>query len=131
MTVLLDANVLIALLIADHVHHGAAESWFVDLDGNFATCPITQGSLLRMLIREGYPAADARTLLTEATADARHEFWADDVSYATVPVQGIIGHGQVTDAYLANLARVRRARIATFDMGLAKLHADVADLIAT
>ncbi len=45
MTVLLDANVLIALLVDDHVHHGAAENWFVGMSGNFATCPITQGSL--------------------------------------------------------------------------------------
>ncbi len=30
MTVLLDANVLIALLVEDHVHHGAAEDWFGD-----------------------------------------------------------------------------------------------------
>lgn len=129
MTVLLDANVLIALLVADHVHHEAAESWFADLDGAFATCPITQGSLMRMLMREGYQAAEARSFLAGITANARHEFWADDVSYAGIPVHGIIGHSQVTDAYLANLARTRQARIATFDMGLAKLHADVADLI--
>ena len=53
MTVLLDANVLIALLVEDHVHHGAAENWFTGMSGNFATCPITQGSLIRLLIREG------------------------------------------------------------------------------
>ena len=129
MTTLLDANVLIALLVADHVHHEAAENWFVGLDGNFATCPITQGSLLRMLIREGYAAAEAQAVLAQTTDDARHEFWSDDVSYSRVPVKGIVGHGQVTDAYLAHLARVRRSRIATFDQGLAKLHGDVADLI--
>jgi len=130
VTTLLDANVLIALLVADHVHHEAAENWFVGLEGNFATCPITQGSLMRMLIREGYAAAEAQAVLMQTTENARHEFWNDDVSYASVPVKGIIGHGQVTDAYLAHLARVRRSRIATFDQGLAKLHADVADLLA-
>ncbi len=56
MTVLLDSNVLIALLVDDHVHHAAAETWFVGTSGNFATCPITQGSLIRLLIREGQPA---------------------------------------------------------------------------
>ena len=49
MTVLLDANVLIALLVDDHVHHQAAENWFVGMTGDFATCPITQGSLTRLL----------------------------------------------------------------------------------
>ena len=63
MTVLLDASVLIALLVDDHVHHAAAENWFAGLNGNFATCPVTQGSLLRLLIREGQPAATARAIL--------------------------------------------------------------------
>ena len=59
MTVLLDANVLIALLVEDHVHHAAAENWFTGMSGNFATCPVTQGSLVRLLIREGQSAAAA------------------------------------------------------------------------
>ena len=68
MTVLLDANVLIALLVDDHVHHAAAENWFADLDGSFATCPITQGSLMRLLIREGQAAATARVLDRQVAA---------------------------------------------------------------
>ena len=129
MTVLLDANVLIALLVDDHVHHGAAENWFVGMSANFATCPITQGSLMRLLIREGQPASGAREILAGTTADPRHEFWADDVPYADVPTQGIIGHRQVTDAYLAQLARAHASRLATFDQALAKLHPDVAELV--
>jgi predicted nucleic acid-binding protein len=46
-------------------------------------------------------------------------------------VQGIVGHRQVTDAYLAQLARSRGARLATFDKAVARLHADVADLVAS
>ena len=129
MTVLLDANVLIALLVEDHVHHAAAESWFAGMSSNFATCPITQGSLLRLLIREGQPASAAREILTGTTADPRHEFWPDDVSYTEVPAQGIIGHRQVTDAYLAQLARAHGSRLATFDQAMAKLHHDVAELV--
>lgn len=129
MTVLLDANVLIALLVDDHVHHAAAENWFAGLDGNFATCPVTQGSLLRLLIREGQPAATSQAILAGTTAHPQHEFWSDDLPYTEVPVQGIIGHRQVTDAYLAQLARARGARLATFDQALAKLHGNVADLV--
>jgi toxin-antitoxin system PIN domain toxin len=129
VTVLLDANVLIALLVDDHVHHAAAENWFVGMSGSFATCPITQGSLIRLLIREGQAAAAARTVLTGTIADPRHEFWPDDIQYTEVPVQGIIGHRQVTDAYLAQLARARGSRLATFDQALAKLHDDVAELV--
>ena len=43
--------------------------------------------------------------------------------------EGIIGHRQVTDAYLAQLARARGARLATFDQALAKVHGNVADLV--
>lgn len=127
MTILLDANVLIALLVTDHVHHGAAEAWFVGLTDRFATCPVTQGSLIRLLVREGQSAKAARSVLLRVTADERHEFWPDDVAYTEVPTAGIIGHRQVTDAYLAQLARNRAGRLATFDQALAKLHADVAD----
>lgn len=129
MTALLDANVLIALLVEDHVHHAAAETWFTGLGGNFATCPVTQGSLLRLLIREGQPTATARAVMRGTTESPRHEFWPDDISYTDVPVTGLIGHRQVTDAYLAQLARARGARLATFDRALASLHSDVADLV--
>ena len=129
MTVLLDANLLIALLVDDHVHHVAAENWFVGISGNFATCPVTQGSLMRLLIREGQSAATAQAVLNGVTSDVRHEFWPDDVGYVDVPVEGIISHRQVTDAYLAQLARTHGARLATFDQAMAKLHDDEVDLV--
>lgn len=131
MTILLDANVLIALLVDDHVHHASAEEWFVGMSSRFATCPITQGSLVRLLIREGQSAATARLVLSGATASARHEFWSDDVGYTEVPTRGIVGHRQVTDAYLAQLARAHKSRLATFDQALAKLHDDVAELVVS
>lgn len=129
MTVLLDANVLIALLLDDHVHHQAAESWAASHADRIATCPITQGSLIRLVIREGEPAATASALLSALTAASRHEFWADDLPYADVRMAGVIGHRQVTDAYLAQLARNHRGRLATLDEGLAALHDDVAELV--
>jgi toxin-antitoxin system PIN domain toxin len=131
VTVLLDANVLIALVAADHVHHDAAESWFTATEGTFATCPMTQGSLIRLLVRHGQTAGTAVTMLAALTAHPSHEFWPDNVSFEAVPLQGVIGHRQVTDAYLANLARSRKGRLATFDQGLAKLGDDVTDLVST
>jgi uncharacterized protein len=129
VTTLLDANVLIALLVSDHVHHDAAESWMSGHAHRIATCPVTQGSLMRLLIRQGQSAATAAAVLAALTADPRHEFWPDDIGYADVAMTGVIGHRQVTDAYLAQLARNHRARLATFDEGMAALHHDVADLI--
>jgi toxin-antitoxin system PIN domain toxin len=126
---LLDPNVLIALVVEDHVHHGQAEAWFAASRTGFATCPITQGSLMRLLIREGQTAEAARSVLQEIISNPRHEFWPDNASYHDIPIAGIIGHRQVTDAYLAHLARSYSARLVTFDQALAKLHADAADLI--
>lgn len=131
MTVLLDANVLIALLVSDHVHHHAAERWLASAGHSIATCPITEGSLVRLLIREGQSGETAKAVLSALAADPRHEFWPDTSSYREVSMTGIIGHRQVTDAYLAHLARSRQGRLATFDSGLAKLHGDVADLVLT
>lgn len=131
MTTLLDANVLVALVVADHIHHGAAEEWWAGRDGSFATCPITQGTLMRLLIRQGQSARNARDLIGGLSADARHEFWPDTEPYTAVNIGGIIGHRQVTDAYLAHLARTRKGNLATFDRGLAELHRDVAELVPT
>jgi toxin-antitoxin system PIN domain toxin len=127
--VLLDAGVLIALVVDNHVHHGHAEAWFTASGTGFATCPVTQGSLMRLLIREGQTAETARSVLQDVASSPRHEFWPGNASCHDMPVAGIVGHRQVTDACLAHLARSYSARLATFDQALAKLHADVADLI--
>ncbi len=129
MTVLLDANVLIALVVAEHVHHDAAADWLAVSDAGFATCAITQGSLVRFLVRAGRSAAAARDVVSAVAASNRHEFWPDSVSFGDVEVGGVVGHRQVTDAYLAQLARSRNGRLATLDSGLAHLHSDVAVLI--
>ena len=131
MTTLLDANVLIALVVAEHVHHDAAAEWLSTTDAGFATCPITQGSLVRFLVRTGQPAAVTRDVVRALENASRHEFWPDSVSFAAVEMGGVVGHRQVTDAYLAQLARSRNAQLATLDSGLAHLHSDVAVLIPT
>lgn len=131
MTALLDANVLIALVVPEHVHHDVAAEWLSAFDAEFATCPITQGSLVRFLIRAGQSAVAARDAIAAIEKANRHEFWADSVSFADVEVGGVVGHRQVTDAYLAQLARSRKGQLATLDSGLAHLHNDVAVLIPT
>lgn len=129
MSVLLDSSVLIALALDEHVHNAPADGWFAELDGRFATCPITQGALVRTVIRSNAPVPRAVALLRHITALKTHEFWADDIGYAEVRLAGLIGHRQVTDAYLAALARHHKGRVATFDIGFAAMHPDVSDLV--
>lgn len=129
MTFLLDSNVLVALVQQNHVHAQRAGAWFQGLDEPYATCPITQGALLRLLLRGGVSPADARASLRSVAGDARHRFWPDEIDYLAVRLDGVVGHRQVTDAYLAALARARKGQLMTFDRGLAALHGDVAVLV--
>ncbi|WP_375497743.1 TA system VapC family ribonuclease toxin [uncultured Jatrophihabitans sp.] len=131
MTVLLDSSVLIAAAFQGHTHYAAADTWLEQLDERWATCPITQGAVVRAALRSDYTAPDALGLLTQITASDGHEFWPDEIGFDGVPVAGVVGHRQVTDAYLAQLARHNRGRIATLDRAMAALHADVAELVPT
>lgn len=132
LPVLLDGNVLVALADAAHVHHEQASAWFAAGKAPFATCPITQGTLLRMLLQFKAVAdmAAALDFLRTFMRHPRHVFWPDDLSYGDIAWRGVLGQRQVTDAYLAALARARGGRLATLDRGLAALHADVAELVA-
>jgi toxin-antitoxin system PIN domain toxin len=129
VSILLDGNILIALAVSGHVHAPRVRPWFANLDDTFATCPITQGSLVRFLVRQGNDMVTAGAVLASITDLPNHVFWPDHIGYREVRWQGVVGHKQVTDAYLAQLARENEGRLATFDGGLAALHRDVADLI--
>ena len=124
---LLDGNVLVALVSHEHVHHSAAQRWFSESSCPFATCPITQGTLLRLLLRVGEVTPEtAVAVLASLAAHARHRFWPDALGYAEISWRGVLGHRQVTDAYLAALARHHKGKLLSFDRGLVALHADVA-----
>lgn len=125
---LLDANILVALFDADHIHHARVREWFLRHGDGFATCPIVEGALVRWIARlagrDGF--AIAARELEKLAADPRHAFWPDALPYTQVRRHGVLGHSQATDAYLAQLARHFEGGIATMDRGLAALHDDVA-----
>src|SRR5450759_5547823 len=78
-SVLLDGNVLVAPVIPDHVHHARARTWFPAV-ARFATCPTVQGTLLRLLLRQGTNRSLAREALAAVVAHPRHEQWLDDLT---------------------------------------------------
>jgi toxin-antitoxin system PIN domain toxin len=130
-TFLADGNVLIALTIAEHIHHDAAVDWFDGTDLDLATSPITEGTLLRFLLREGRSAGEAMQLLATMRTNDWHRFWPDSIPYEVSHLVGVIGHRQVTDAYLVALALHHGGRVATLDKGLAAMHGDHVFLLPT
>jgi toxin-antitoxin system PIN domain toxin len=125
---LLDANALIALVLADHEHHDRALTWAAMVD-RIALCLIVEGALVRFLVRAGETQATAVAILSAMYASPRCEFWADSISYTIATLRHVIGHRQVTDAYLASLAANRGARLATFNLALASALPGEVDLI--
>ncbi len=115
---LLDANVLIALVVAEHEHHQAASIWFADVD-EFLVCPIVEGALVRTLLRLGESGHTAQRLLCDVRADARCTFVPDSISYGEFDLAGLRDHRQATDAYLVGLAAGNDSLLVTFDRALA------------
>ena len=76
---LLDGNVLVALVIDSHEFHRRAHLWFDPLPESFATCAITEGTLLRLHMKF---AADGSATAAWAVLEAiqqmsDHVFWND------------------------------------------------------
>jgi uncharacterized protein len=123
MRALLDVNVLIALLDADHTMHQRATQWFATEAANgWASCPITQNDCIRIMSHPGYPNSrpvnDIIERLREPCSASVHEFWPDDLSLldpATVESTRIHGPRQITDLYLLALAFQHGGRLVTFD----------------
>lgn len=123
---LLDVNVLIALLDADHASHSATMTWFAEnAERGWASCPITQNGCVRILAHPSYPNPCPVTgvieRLREATAHPSHAFWPDDVSLldgSLVDARRVHGPRQLTDAYLLALAVAHGGRLVTFDGGI-------------
>jgi toxin-antitoxin system PIN domain toxin len=126
---LLDANVLIALTVAEHEHHERASRWASGVE-SFALCPIVEGALVRFLLRIGETPAVATEVLRGVQARPGYAFWPDAVSYADIALDHVRGHRQVTDAYLVGLVTDHAgARLATLDAGLAQVSPDLAVLL--
>jgi toxin-antitoxin system PIN domain toxin len=123
MRALLDVNVLIALLDADHSLHTRATQWLgKSARAGWASCPITENGCARIMSHPGYPnALPVRAVierLAEAAASSFHEFWPDDISLLDQHVADsarIHGPRQITDVYLLALAVAHGGHFVTLD----------------
>jgi toxin-antitoxin system PIN domain toxin len=127
MRALLDVNVLIALLDADHSLHQSAITWFTDhARAGWASTPITQNGCVRIMSHPGYPNAlrvqQVMNRLRVATVDPVHEFWPDSISLLDtnmVDATRIHGPRQLTDIYLLAVAVRHEGCFVTFDASVA------------
>ncbi len=125
MRSLLDINVIIALLDPDHTFHERAHSWWSEHhDEGWASCPLTENGVVRIMSNSSYSREMQFTphelinqlrLFGEQTD---HEFWGDSISLRDEEIFSsdlILNSRQLTDLYLLALAVKHKGRLATFD----------------
>jgi uncharacterized protein len=124
---LIDINVLIAMIDPAHVQHDRAHEWFATKGRHaWATCPITENGVLRIVGHARYPnspgtPAAVAELLTGLCALPGHDFWPDDITLLNserVDSRRLLDSAQVTDSYLLALATSHGGKLATFDQRL-------------
>jgi uncharacterized protein len=137
---LVDANVLLSLLVRQHIHHHAARSWFDHLHaGEAGVCRMVQLSVIRLLgnravmAKDALSAAAAWRLVAELLEDERLEFLPEPDSlddflpkFLRYPVPTV---NLIADAYLAAFAVAASRRIATFDHGFRQFDELKVDLL--
>jgi len=129
VTFLLDVNVLVALLDPLHGFHDAAHDWFAASGARaFATCPLTQNGVLRVVGHPRYPnspggPAAVAPKLASLCGLSGHQFWPDNYSLLGGPVEAslLLTSAQVTDSYLLGLAVGHGGKLATFDRRLSPI----------
>lgn len=130
MIFLLDVNVLIALVDANHVNHAVAHDWFEQEGRNgWASCPITENGLVRIVGSPKYRNAnrspgDIVDILSRMMDLEGHVRWSDDVSLtdgSLFVAERLRTSAQVTDAYLLGLAVRHEGKLATLDRRLSPL----------
>lgn len=125
---LLDINVIIALFDPDHAFHERAHSWWsANSKAGWASCPITENGVVRIMSNPGYSQrarfvpGDLISRLRTFAEQTNHEFWPDDVSLRDTSVfatDRLHGSRQLTDLYLVALAVKHGGKLATFDKSI-------------
>ena len=127
---LLDVNVLVAIQWEQDQSHKTVFDWFSRIGKqSFATCAVTQTSWLRLMMNPSFPGQkasmrEARAAMQNLTQLEGHTFWAAAPPYEDIVasfVRRILGHRQITDAYLLGLAIQNRGVLVTRDKAILHL----------
>lgn len=126
---LLDVNVLVALVEPGHEHHEKVHKWFnASGKASFGLCPITEAGFLRVTTNPGFrpgprPMHQAITVLQmlKGHPQGKFSYWPMEKSWIDLTARfawRVLGHQQVTDAYLLGLAIKNNGVLVTFDRGI-------------
>jgi len=125
---LLDVNIVIALLDPDHAFHERSHDWWeANAKSGWASCPITENGVVRIMSHPGYSPGgrftpgDLISRLQLFAGQTDHEFWPADISLrdnAIFTTERIHSSRQITDLYLLALAAKHGGKLATFDQGI-------------
>jgi uncharacterized protein len=136
---LLDVNALIALCWSVHSHHDTMAGWFNrHAKAGWATSAFTQAGFVRVLSQPAVGGGTATVAelvqgLERNLAHPAHRLLPLDFGFAEVLARcsgGVVGHRQVTDAYLLTAAMRAGMKLLTFDSGLGSLLASDAERAA-
>ena len=136
---LLDVNALVALCWSSHAHHAAALGWFKEhAKQGWATCAFTQAAFVRVILQPAFSGEPLQAnqvieLLAGTTGHAQHRYLQIDFDMRRVQqacTGGLLGHRQITDAWLLTTAIRHDVRLVTFDRGIASLLATQAERTA-
>jgi toxin-antitoxin system PIN domain toxin len=121
-------NLLIALLDASHAFHSRAHAWWGEnATFGWASCPLTENGVVRIMTNPAYSAASRFTIeqivesLNRFVAATDHEFWEDDISLRDTSVfttTRMHSSRQLTDLYLLGLAVKHGGCLTTFDQAI-------------
>lgn len=128
MRALLDVNFMIALLDPDHVFHERAHEWWeANFRGGWASCPLTENGVVRIMSHSSYSRKTQFTpselidRLRQFATQTDHEFWPDEISVRDeqiFDVERLHSSLLLTDTYLLALATKRSGQLVTFDQGI-------------
>ena len=121
---LLDINVLIALLDPDHAFHQRAHAWWGKHGHAWASCPLTENGLLRIMASAAYSittrfmVSDIAMRLSAFADNSDHAFWPDLLSIRDPHFfkhASILSSKHLTDLYLLALSVENHGCLVTFD----------------
>jgi uncharacterized protein len=121
---LLDVNVLIALTDEGHVDHSIMMKWFATPGLNWGLCAFSEAGFLRIAANPSagkLTVEEATYILATLVKLPGYRFWPITAGWASLAApfaERVLGHQQITDAYLLGLAIKENGVLVTLDKAI-------------